>query len=134
MPNVYIEPRPKGRKEGTAIEDYVVEDHKDHVLKTFKTQKEAIDWAKKEATIPSSPASGTRTTRRSSITGGPLANARRRAIGAPPELRCAAADVRLRLRPARSPSPRRRARRRPPGSAPASRRGRAGASEAWRAG
>ena len=69
MPNVYIEPRPKGRKEGELIEDYVVEDHKDHVLKTFKTQKEAIDWAKKEGTIPSSPASGTRTTRRSSITG-----------------------------------------------------------------
>jgi hypothetical protein len=44
-PNVYIEPRPKGRKEGEPIEDYVVEDHKDHVLKTFKTQKEAIDWA-----------------------------------------------------------------------------------------
>jgi hypothetical protein len=47
MGNVYIEPRPKGRHEGTAIDDYVVEDHKDHVLKTFKTQKEAIDWAKK---------------------------------------------------------------------------------------
>jgi hypothetical protein len=27
MPNVYIEPRPKGRQEGTPIEDYVVEDH-----------------------------------------------------------------------------------------------------------
>jgi len=32
MGNVYIEPRPKGRAEGTPIEDYVVEDHKDHVL------------------------------------------------------------------------------------------------------
>ena len=39
MGNVNIEPRPKGRAEGTPIEDYVVEDHKDHVLKTFKTQK-----------------------------------------------------------------------------------------------
>ena len=52
MPNVYIEPRPKGRHEGTPIEDYVVEDHKDHVLKTFKTQKEAIDWAKKRGPPP----------------------------------------------------------------------------------
>ena len=30
----------------------MVEDHKDHVLKTFKTQKEAIDWAKKEGHHP----------------------------------------------------------------------------------
>ena len=52
MGNVYIEPRPKGRHEGTAIEDYVVEDHNDHVLKTFKTQKEAIDWAKTEGHHP----------------------------------------------------------------------------------
>jgi hypothetical protein len=50
--NVYIEPRPKGRHEGTPIKDYVVEDHKDQVLKTFKTQKEAIDWAKKEGHRP----------------------------------------------------------------------------------
>jgi len=27
MPNVYIEPRPKGRPEGDPIDDYVVEDH-----------------------------------------------------------------------------------------------------------
>ena len=52
MGNVYIEPRPKGRAEGTPIEGYVVEDHKDHVLKTFKTQKEAIDWVKKEGHHP----------------------------------------------------------------------------------
>jgi len=45
MPNVYVEARPKGRPEGTHIEDYVVETDKDHVLGTFKTQK-AIDWAK----------------------------------------------------------------------------------------
>jgi hypothetical protein len=50
--NVYVEPRPKGRREGTPIEDYVVEDHKDHVLKVFKTQKDAIDWAKKEGHHP----------------------------------------------------------------------------------
>ena len=52
MGNVYVEPRPKGRKEGEPIEDYSVEDHKDHVLKTFKTQHEAIDWAKKEGHHP----------------------------------------------------------------------------------
>jgi hypothetical protein len=39
MGNVYIEPRPKGRQEGAPIEDYVIEDHKDHALKVFKTQK-----------------------------------------------------------------------------------------------
>ena len=37
MPNVYIEPRPKSRPEGDPIDDYVVEDHADHVLATFKT-------------------------------------------------------------------------------------------------
>jgi hypothetical protein len=42
---IYIEARPKGRPEGTAIEDYVVEDHADHVLGTFRTQREAIEWA-----------------------------------------------------------------------------------------
>jgi hypothetical protein len=36
MANVYVEPRPKGRPEGSPIEDYVVEDHADHVLGTFK--------------------------------------------------------------------------------------------------
>jgi hypothetical protein len=46
MANVYVEARPKGRPEGSAIDDYVVEDHADHVLGTFKTQKEAIDRAK----------------------------------------------------------------------------------------
>ena len=52
MPNVYVEARPKGRPEGGPIDDYVVEDHADHVLKDFKTQKEAIDWAKKEGHTP----------------------------------------------------------------------------------
>ena len=45
MATVYIEPRPKGRPEGSPIDDYVVEDH-DHVLAIFKTQEEAIAWAK----------------------------------------------------------------------------------------
>jgi hypothetical protein len=41
MPNVYVEARPKGRPQGSAVEDFVVEDHADHVLATFKTQKES---------------------------------------------------------------------------------------------
>ena len=52
MANVYIEARPKGRPEGSAIDDFVVEDHADHVLATFKTQREAIDWAKKNKHSP----------------------------------------------------------------------------------
>jgi len=52
MPNVYIEPRPKGRPEGDPIDDYVVEDHADHVLATFKTQREAVEWAKKNGHAP----------------------------------------------------------------------------------
>jgi hypothetical protein len=52
MSNVYIEPRPKGRPEGDPIDDYVVEDHADHLLATFKTQREAIEWAKKNGHTP----------------------------------------------------------------------------------
>jgi hypothetical protein len=52
MANVYVEARPKGRLEGTPIDDYVVEDHTDQVLGTFKTQKEAIDWAKGKGHAP----------------------------------------------------------------------------------
>ena len=48
MTNVYVEARPKGRPEGARIDDYVVEDHADHVLGTFSTQREAVDWAKKQ--------------------------------------------------------------------------------------
>ena len=32
MPNVYIEARPKGRPEGSAVDDFVVEDHAGQVL------------------------------------------------------------------------------------------------------
>ena len=39
MTTVYVEARPKGRKEGSAITDYVVEDHADNVLGTFKTSE-----------------------------------------------------------------------------------------------
>ena len=52
MANVYVEARPKGRSEGSPIEDYVVEDHADHVLDTFKTQREAIEWARKQGHHP----------------------------------------------------------------------------------
>ncbi|GAC1564381.1 MAG: hypothetical protein NVS2B5_30600 [Beijerinckiaceae bacterium] len=52
MANVFVEPRPKGRPEGTAISDYVVEEHGDHVLHTSATQKEAIDWAKQNGHTP----------------------------------------------------------------------------------
>lgn len=52
MANVYVEARPKGRPEHSSIADYVVEDHADHVLGTFRTQKEAIDWAKAQGHHP----------------------------------------------------------------------------------
>jgi hypothetical protein len=52
MANVYVEARPKGRPEGSPITDYVVEDHTDHVLATYKTQHEAIDWAKRQGHAP----------------------------------------------------------------------------------
>ena len=50
MANVYIEPRPKGRREGAPINDYVVEDHAD--LAALKTQQEAIDWARRHDHTP----------------------------------------------------------------------------------
>ena len=43
MANVYIEARPKGRPDGSPIDDYVVEDHADHVLATLPTHREAIE-------------------------------------------------------------------------------------------
>lgn len=52
MANVYIEARPKGRPEGSPITDYVVEDHADHVLATFRTQHEAINWTKTRGHAP----------------------------------------------------------------------------------
>ena len=52
MANVYVEARPKGRPEGSPIEDYVVEDDGNHVLGSFKTQREAIDWAREEGHAP----------------------------------------------------------------------------------
>jgi len=52
MASVFVEARPKGKAEGSPITDYVVEDHADHVLATFKTQREAIEWAKKNGHTP----------------------------------------------------------------------------------
>ena len=48
MANVYVEPRPKGRSEGSPIDDYVVEDHADHVLGEFKTQHDELTVLKKD--------------------------------------------------------------------------------------
>jgi hypothetical protein len=48
MANVYVEARPKGHREG----DYVVEDHADHVLGTFSTQRAGIDWARRQGHHP----------------------------------------------------------------------------------
>jgi hypothetical protein len=50
MANVFIEPRPKGRAE--PIKEYVVEDQADHVLRTAKTQAEAISWARAQGYTP----------------------------------------------------------------------------------
>ncbi len=52
MTAVFVEARPRGRPEGSPIADYVVEDHADHELASFKTQKEAIDWAKRNGHTP----------------------------------------------------------------------------------
>lgn len=52
MAKVYVEPRPKGRLEGSPVDDYVVEDHAYHALGTFKTQREAIEWAKSNGHVP----------------------------------------------------------------------------------
>jgi hypothetical protein len=52
MAVVFIEARPKGKPEDSPINDYVVEDHADHVLGTFDTQKDAIVWAIKNGHAP----------------------------------------------------------------------------------
>ena len=52
MPNVYIEPLPKGHREGSPIKGYVVEDHANSVLHAANTQHEAIQWAKLQGHHP----------------------------------------------------------------------------------
>lgn len=72
MPNVFVEARPKGRPDDHPVEDYVVEDHADHVLHTTKTQREAIDWAKKQGHTPLvARVRGISTIRKSRTTGAP---------------------------------------------------------------
>jgi hypothetical protein len=43
MANVFVEARPNGKPEGSAIEGYVVQDRADSVLGSFTTQAEAIE-------------------------------------------------------------------------------------------
>jgi hypothetical protein len=43
---------PTSTSKGSPVEDYVVEDHADHVLATTKTQHEAIEWARKHGHRP----------------------------------------------------------------------------------
>jgi hypothetical protein len=50
MRNVFIEPRPKGRKAGEPIEDYVVEDQDNAVL--ANGQSDAVLWAMREGHHP----------------------------------------------------------------------------------
>jgi hypothetical protein len=52
MATVYVEARPKGRIDGSPITDYVVEDHANHVLGTFKTQHDAAERAKSQGHTP----------------------------------------------------------------------------------
>jgi hypothetical protein len=57
MPNVYVEARPKGRPEESAVEDYVVEDHADYVLAAFAAR--VGDWSRKNGHARCSRAYGT---------------------------------------------------------------------------
>jgi hypothetical protein len=59
MPNVYVEARPKGRSEGSSIEDFVVEDHADHALGTLKRRKRRSTGPGRTAIRPLSRACGT---------------------------------------------------------------------------
>jgi hypothetical protein len=48
MVRVFVEARPKGRPEGSPIEDYVVEDHADHVIQKDPARSNRMgeeDWA-----------------------------------------------------------------------------------------
>ena len=52
MAVVCIEARPKSQRADAPVTDYVVEDHADHVLGSFKTQGDAIYWAKRQGHTP----------------------------------------------------------------------------------
>ncbi|MBR0939339.1 hypothetical protein JQ586_39070 [Bradyrhizobium jicamae] len=49
---MFVEPRPKGRKEGEPIEEFVVETLTDKPLATFPTQEAAIKWAREHNRTP----------------------------------------------------------------------------------
>jgi hypothetical protein len=52
LANVYVEACPKGYREGTPITNFVVEDQAGSALGAFKTQRDAIDWAKSKGHSP----------------------------------------------------------------------------------
>jgi hypothetical protein len=52
MAVVYVEALPKGKSEDSPVTDYVVEDHADKVLATFRTRGDAIFWAKRHGHTP----------------------------------------------------------------------------------
>jgi hypothetical protein len=52
MAIVFVEARPTGRPEKSAITGFAVESHTDHVLAECKAQHEAIAWAKKTRPSP----------------------------------------------------------------------------------
>ena len=54
MPNVFVEPEPKGRPEGTAITHYVLElAHGDRLdQRNYSTQGEAVESARRQGHQP----------------------------------------------------------------------------------
>ena len=53
MPNVFVEPRPKGRPEGSPIEDYVLELAGGEQLgPPFRTQTQAAEYARRLGHLP----------------------------------------------------------------------------------
>ena len=64
MPNVYVEARPKGRSEGSPIEDFVVEDHADHVSAPSRRRQRPSSGPARTAIRPLSRACGISTTRK----------------------------------------------------------------------
>jgi len=65
MANVFVELRPKGKPEGSPTTDYIVEDHADHPLATFKTQEQPSNGLKSMLIRRTSRASDALTTKRS---------------------------------------------------------------------
>ena len=59
MAIVYIEARPKCQTADAPVTDYVVEDHADHVLGSFLTQRMQFIGPKRTATLHTLPASAT---------------------------------------------------------------------------